>query len=43
MKMRGKFVDIICSVKPEYKKYVMYENGKKVMYLDVLRAVYGCT
>ena len=42
MKLRGQFVDIMCEVNEEYKKYVIYENGKKVLYLQVLQAIYGC-
>ena len=33
---------IMCSVNPEYKPYVRTENGKKVLYLRVLKAIYGC-
>jgi len=35
-------VNIMCEVNPEYRKYVIKENGKKVMYRKVLRAIYGC-
>jgi len=42
LKLVGKFVDIMCEVNPEYKKYVRYEKGVKVLYLRVLRALYGC-
>ena len=42
LRLVGKFVDIMCQVNPEYLKYVRYENGKKVLYLRVLRALYGC-
>jgi len=49
LKLRGEFVDIMCSVNPKYKKHVVYEkrrgkSGKKekVLYLKVLRALYGC-
>ncbi len=42
MKLVGQFVDIMCDVNPEYKQYVRYERGKKVLYLRVLRAIYGC-
>ncbi len=42
LKLRGQFVDIMCNVNPEYKRTIMYENGKKVLYLKVLRAIYGC-
>ena len=34
--------DIMCQVNPEHKQHVRYENGKKVLYLLVIREVYGC-
>ena len=40
--LRGDLVDIMCQVSQEYKKYVVHVNGKKVLYLRVLRALYGC-
>ena len=46
LKLTGVFVDIMCEVNPEYKQHVIYEikNGKrvKVLYVYVLRALYGC-
>ena len=42
MKLRGDFVNIMCQVNPEYKQHVGYENGNKVLYLQVIRAIYGC-
>ena len=42
MRLVGRFVDIMCEVNPEYKQYVRYERGIKVLYLRVLRAIYGC-
>jgi hypothetical protein len=42
MVLRGEFVDIMCLVNPEYKKYIKMIHGKKVIYLHVLRAIYGC-
>ena len=42
MKFRGEFVDIMCDVNPEYKKYVIEENGKRVLYVRILRVIYGC-
>ena len=45
--MTGVFVDIMCSVNPEYTEHVIYEvnrKGKRVkqLYVRVLRALYGC-
>ena len=42
MKLRGDFVDIMCQVNPDYEQYVRYENGGNVLYLLVLRVIYGC-
>jgi hypothetical protein len=42
LKMEGESVDILCDVSDEYKKYVCYENGKKVLYLKLEKALYGC-
>jgi hypothetical protein len=42
MKLTGKFVDIMCKVNPEHTKNVVMGKGKKVLYLEILRALYGC-
>ena len=42
MKFRNEFVHIMCEVNQEYKKYVVKENGKEVLYVKILRAIYGC-
>ena len=42
MKLKGNFVDIMCKVNPEHLKNVVYENGKKVLYMQILQAIYGC-
>jgi hypothetical protein len=42
LKMEGESVDIMCDVSPEYKKCLCYKNGKKVLYLILLKALYGC-
>jgi hypothetical protein len=42
LKLEGAFVDIMCEVNPEYLPDVRFENGKKVLYLRVLKALYGC-
>ena len=38
LKLRGTFVDIMCNINPEYKQYVKFENGEKVLYVQVLQA-----
>jgi hypothetical protein len=42
LKLEGEFVDIMCQVNPSYKPYVRMEHGKKVLYLRILKALYGC-
>ena len=42
LKMVGPSVDILCDVNPEYKRYVTLEKGKKVIYLRLKKALYGC-
>ena len=40
--LRGRYVEIMCEVNKEYEKFVEYENGQKILYLKLLRALYGC-
>lgn len=42
MVLCGIFVDLMCEVDQKYKKYIKIINGKKVLYLKVLRAIYRC-
>ena len=42
MKITGVLVDMLLEIAPEvYGPYVVYENGRKVLYVQVLRALYG--
>jgi hypothetical protein len=41
LKIEGAFADIMCEVNPEYKSDIRFENGKKVLYVQILRALYG--
>ena len=41
LKIEGEFVDIMIEVNPEYANNVRYENGKKVLYVQILKALYG--
>ncbi len=42
MKITGVLVDLLVEQAPEiYRDYVVYENGKKVLYVQVLKALYG--
>ena len=42
LKFVGEFVDIICQVNLEHKKTIVYEKGKKNLYMHVLKAIYVC-
>ena len=42
VKFTGESVDVLCQVNEGYEKYVSVENGKKVLYLQLLKALYGC-
>ena len=35
-------MDIICEVNPKHKKILHVENGVKVLYLSLLKYLYGC-
>ena len=42
MKFRGKIVDFLIKMNlGRYDGYVVYENGKKVIYVEIIRAIYG--
>ena len=42
MKITGVLVDLLVELAPElYGPYVVYERGRKVLYVEVLRAIYG--
>ena len=42
MKITGVLVDLLVEMAPEvYGPYVVYENGRKVLYVQVLKALYG--
>ena len=40
VKLVGDKVDIISKLNPVYKEYVINENGKKVLYLQLIKALY---
>ena len=40
--IRDEFVDILCEVNPEYKEHVRIVKGRKILYVKILRAIYGC-
>jgi hypothetical protein len=42
MKFTGESVDILCKLNPEHMKFVVIENGVKVLYVRLIKAIYGC-
>ena len=42
LKVEGKFVEIMWYVSPEFKEYVKYEKGRKVLYMKLIKALYIC-
>ena len=42
LKPRGCFADIMCDINEEYRQYVRYDKGQRVIYLRVLMEIYGC-
>jgi hypothetical protein len=42
VKFTGEFVDILYGIRPEYKILVTYENGIKVLYVLLKKAMYSC-
>src|SRR5210317_442834 len=41
MKITGALVNILTDLDPEYRKFVVMEKGKRLIYTVVLRAIYG--
>jgi hypothetical protein len=42
VKIIGETADIMCQVNKSYEKYITYENGKKVLYMKLIKALYSC-
>ena len=42
MKIVRKDVDIFCELREDFKKFVVMENGIKVLYVQLYKALYGC-
>jgi len=42
LKMVGEAADIMCDVNPKYAPFVVIKSGKRVLYLRLLKALYGC-
>ncbi len=41
MKIRGVLVDILCEIDPIYKDYVVEEGHHKILYVHIIKAIYG--
>ena len=42
MKIYGKLVNILVSINPPtYQSYIIFENGQKVLYVKLLKAIYS--
>jgi hypothetical protein len=41
MKIRGVLVDILCEMDDNYTQYVTYEGKQKVLYVHIIKALYG--
>ena len=42
IKFTRESVDVLCQVDAGYEQFVIYENGRKVLYLELLKTLYGC-
>ena len=42
MIFRNEAVDILCQENPEFQQYAKVVKGKKVLYVEILQAIYGC-
>ena len=42
VKLVGEKVGIISKLNPVYKEYAISENGKKVLYFQLIKALHGC-
>ena len=42
MKLEGATVDIMLELDPGLKDFVAIENGKRVLYMQLMKALYGC-
>mgnify|MGYP000939170828 CR=1 FL=1 len=42
LKFKGKMAEMLAEVNDEYSEQIVFEDGKKVLYVKVVRAIYGC-
>ena len=41
MRMQGKVIEIQCQINPTYKGYVIEEQGQPILYIHIMKAIYG--
>jgi len=41
MKIRGPLVEILCEMDPNYRQFVVNENNRQVLYVHIIKALYG--
>jgi len=41
MKIRGPLVEILCEMDPNYREFVVSENNRQVLYVHIIKALYG--
>ena len=39
--LEGKFVDIMCDINPEHNQNNRFKDGRKTLYVLILKAIYG--
>ena len=42
IKVTGESTDVMCKVRPDYEDSVVIDKGKRVLYLRLTKALYGC-
>jgi hypothetical protein len=41
MKIRGPLVEILCEIDPNYRQFVVSESNRQVLYVQIIKALYG--
>jgi len=42
LKVQGQTIDLLCKVSSKYEEFIVIENGERVLYLQLLKALYRC-
>jgi hypothetical protein len=42
MRFSGETVRILCEMNPKHKSFVIIENGEQILYVRLIKAIYGC-